>query len=218
MFLLTLALVPAVFSGDPRFPRSRSRFLWHSCRAVAELFWKLGKDQFVGFAKQFFEFGNAQGITRFQCYPFGAREVGRGNNARPFGELSKILVRSFKGKADWRRDKRGDGEHLTSYLEQKIIAPLNLLGSSGEGEAEFAKLFDVHGTTSNCLVRGVAAEEGIRFPLRTRRSICGGNQRAAREFLVGGRGLQIHWLIHVVRGGMIAVGKPVFEDCLFGRA
>src|SRR5215831_2371091 len=162
MLRLTPALVEAVFSGNSRFPRSRSRFLWHSPRAVAELFGKLGKDQFVGFAKQLFEFGNAQSIARFQCYPFGASEVRRGNNARPFGELSEILVRGFKGKADWRRDEGGDGEHLTAYLEQKIIAPLNLLGSSGEREAELAQLFDVHGTTSNgSLVRRVAAEEGI---------------------------------------------------------
>ena len=50
------------------------------------------------------------------------------------------------------------------------------------------------------------------------RGVGGVEQETASELLVARGGLQIDGLVHVVAWSVVAVGEPVFENFLFGRA
>jgi|SRR5215470_7853303 len=68
------------------------------------------------------------------------------------------------------------------------------------------------------LVCRIATEEGIGLPLGTDGSVRGFNEKATDNFFVESGGGEILGLIEIVGGRMIAVGEPVLEDFLFGRA
>src|SRR5580704_5136558 len=67
-------------------------------------------------------------------------------------------------------------------------------------------------------VGGVAAEEGVGLPTRARGGVGSVEEQTASELLVARSGLQIDVLVHVVAWSVVAVGEPVFENFLFGRA
>src|SRR5580693_860944 len=67
-------------------------------------------------------------------------------------------------------------------------------------------------------VGGVAAEEGVGLPARARGGVGGVEEETARELLVARGTLEIDGLVHVIAWSVVAVGEPVFENFLFGRA
>lgn len=105
---------------------------------------ELGDDELVRGAKKRGELGRGESVTRLQSNPFRAGEIRRGDNAGALSEFNKVFRGDLERQADRCRDERSDGEHLATDLEEKVVAPLNLLGSSRKGEADFAELLDVH--------------------------------------------------------------------------
>src|SRR5882757_1439933 len=73
-------------------------------------------------------------------------------------------------------------------------------------------------TLQDELVRGVAAEERIGLPMRTRGIVGGVHEEAADDFFVERGGSEIFGLAQVVGRRVVAVGEPVLENLLFGRA
>src|SRR6266851_2191090 len=65
---------------------------------------------------------------------------------------------------------------------------------------------------------GVAAEEGIRLPLRAGIGIGDRHQKLANDFLIQAGRSEIDGLGKVVGRCVIAVGEPVLENFLFRRA
>src|SRR2546430_16130882 len=68
------------------------------------------------------------------------------------------------------------------------------------------------------LIGGVAPEERIRLPARTRGSVRRLEQQSPRKLLVARGGFKIHGLVHVVARRVVAVGEPVLENFLLRRA
>ena len=68
------------------------------------------------------------------------------------------------------------------------------------------------------LVIRVAAEEGIGLPAGTGGIVGGVHEKAADNFFVERSGSEIFGLAQVVGRRVVAVGEPVFENLLFGRA
>jgi len=65
---------------------------------------------------------------------------------------------------------------------------------------------------------GVAAEERIGLPARTRGIVGGVHEKAADNFFIESGGSEILGLAQVVGRRVVAVGEPVLENLLFGRA
>src|SRR5271157_3670684 len=63
-------------------------------------------------------------------------------------------------------------------------------------------------------VGGVAAEEAVGLPLRALGIVGDGDHEAANHFFVLRGGGKIDRLIEIVGGGVVAIGKPVFEELL----
>ena len=98
--------------------------------------------------------------------PFGAGEVGGGDDAFGFEELVEAL--GVGGEAEVGAGEAGagvveidEGEHFSAdgfvaYPEDKVVAPLAGFDGVGEGEEEGSKAFGVHGWSIECcLVMGL---------------------------------------------------------------
>src|SRR5437762_3365593 len=68
------------------------------------------------------------------------------------------------------------------------------------------------------LLSCISAEKTIRLPLRSCIGIRHRNKQLADDFLVERRRLQIHWLIVIVRWGVVAVSQPIFKCLLLRRS
>ena len=66
-----------------------------------------------------------------------AREIRSRDDAGPFGQLGKFFGSGLERNPDRSRFERDNGEHLPADLEQKVVAPLDLLGRVRQGDAEF---------------------------------------------------------------------------------
>src|SRR2546430_4182931 len=68
------------------------------------------------------------------------------------------------------------------------------------------------------LLSCISSEKTIRLPLRSSIGIRHRNKQLADDFLVERRRLQIHWLIDIVRWGVVAVSQPIFKCLLLRRS
>ncbi len=100
--------------------------------------------EFVGGAQELGEFRDAEGFAGFERDPFCTGEVGGGNDVWALDELGEGFVTGLEGEADFSGYQRGDGKHLAADFEEQVVAPLDLLGYTGKGKTEFAKMIDVH--------------------------------------------------------------------------
>ena len=64
----------------------------------------------------------------------------------------------------------------------------------------------------------VSPEEAIWLPLRAMVVIGDVDQQGSDDLFVFRGGGEVHRLVHVVGGRVIALGQPVFENLYFGRA
>lgn len=121
------------------------------------------------------KFSGQQGIFVFESDPLGARQVRRRDDVGAFSQFGEVFRGSFEGETDRRRLKGSDGKHLPANLEEKIAAPLNLLGRAREGEAELAKPVDIHGQQSRTEARATSMGGIRQSPCRHRsKTIDGG--------------------------------------------
>lgn len=90
------------------------------------------------------ELGGRNGVSGFESDPFGAGEIGRGNDARALGEFKEGFGRCFESEPDARRLESKNREDSAAHLEDQTL-PLEMLGGIGEGKAEFAERANVHG-------------------------------------------------------------------------
>src|SRR5436190_11907426 len=68
------------------------------------------------------------------------------------------------------------------------------------------------------LLSCISAEKTIRLPLRSSVGIRHRNKQLADDFLVERRRRQIHWLIDIVRWGVVALSQPIFKWLLLRRS
>ncbi len=85
-----------------------------------------------------------QCVPRFQSDPVVARDVRSRDDVGPFSQFGKFFGSGLEGNPDRSRFERDNGEHLAANLEQKVVAPLDLLRSMRQGDAEFAYGIDGH--------------------------------------------------------------------------
>ncbi len=202
---------PVFLFAAAGFWKSRRRFaFWFAggSETVTGPFGELSEDEIVGEAEERGQFLRGDGIGVLEGDPFCAREVGRGDNARTLGEFREGFVSGFEGEKDGSWFEWRDREHFAADFEDKVVAPLNLLGCMGEGEAKRPNGFDRiygHSVYTCGLVCRVAAEKGIGFPLRTSGSVCGFDEEAADNFFVERGGLEIFRLIEIVGRSVVAV-------------
>ena len=121
---------------------------------------ELSDDEVVGSAKKRTELGGSERVARFEGNPFRTGEIRRRDDAGTLGEFGEIFGCDFERQANGRGNEWSDSEHLASDLEEEIVAPLNLLGGSGKGKADFAELVDVHDLVESICGLGWPADRG----------------------------------------------------------
>ncbi len=206
-----------------RFWRARERFLFGfgGGEALARFPGEFGEDKVVREAEERGEFLRREGVSVFERDPFCAREVGSGDDAGALGEIGEGFVGGFEGEENGSGFERSNSKHFAADFENEIVTPLDLLGGVGKTEAEFANGLDGiygHGDSIRESVCRVTSEEGIGLPPGASGRVRGFNEETANDFLVERGGGEIFWLIEVVRRRVIAIGEPVLENFLFGRA
>ena len=129
-------LVAASFAAPFSQPLSSRFFLRRPCR-----FPQLRLHDLVGADDQLFQFGGTQRIELLRRDPLVLRHVRRRDHAVSFHQLRKRLVVALERQRDLRRRDgfgAGDAEHLAADLEDQVLAPLNLFGGVGQGQANLA--------------------------------------------------------------------------------
>ena len=79
-----------------------------------------------------------QCVPRLQPDPPVAREIWSRDDVGPLGQFCKFFGSGLEGDPDCGRFERDNREHLACNLEQKVVAPLDLLGRVRERNTEFA--------------------------------------------------------------------------------
>ena len=105
-------------------------------------FGKFGKYKVVGKAEQCSELLRRKRVGVFHGDPFGARKIGRGDDAGALGEFGEGFLGGFEGEKNGGRLKRSNRKHFAADFEDEIVAPLNLLRGVRKREAEFSDGFD----------------------------------------------------------------------------
>src|SRR6266853_2401855 len=139
---------------------------------IADFPRKPREDHVIRFAQQAREFLRRQGIPGLQRDPLRSRQVRRGNDVGPLGQLSEIFRRRFEREKYWRRLQRRYGEHLPAHFEYQIVAPLDLFRGAWKGKANLAQLIDVHEQDSRmkAVLASIDETEKVYWKLEARKA------------------------------------------------
>ena len=112
-------------------------------------FSKFGEDMVIRLAQQLCEFLVRQGVFRFQCDPFCASQIRRGDDAGAFRQFREIFRRAFEREPDRCRLQHGHGKNLFSHSKGQIVTPRNFFRGARKRETELAHLIDGHNSVAS---------------------------------------------------------------------